>query len=60
MQALKGMLRSAPVLQQLEYESQRPIMLTVDTSPIAIGWAVGQDDEEGRRFATRFGARTLS
>ncbi len=54
------MLQSARVLQQLEYESQRPIVLTVDTSPITIGWVVGQDDEGGRRFATRFGARTLS
>ena len=33
--------------------------MTVDTSPIAIGWAVGQDDEEGNRFAIRFGARIL-
>ena len=33
---------------------------TVDTSPIAIGWAVGQDDEEGNWFAIRFGARILT
>ena len=34
--------------------------MTVDTSPTAIGWAIGQDDEEGNRFAIQFGARILT
>jgi hypothetical protein len=38
----------------------RPVIVTVDTSPIAIGWAVGEDDTDGKRFAIRFGARILT
>ena len=34
--------------------------MTVDISSIAIGWAIGQDDADGRRFAVRFGARILT
>lgn len=60
MEELKDILKSPPVLKQVEYESNRPVVVTVDTSPIAIGWAVGQDDDEGRRFAIRFGARILT
>jgi hypothetical protein len=60
MQNLKDVLRSPPVLRQVDYECGRPVVVTVDTSPIASGWAVGQDDEEGRRFAIRFGARILT
>jgi hypothetical protein len=35
------------------------VILTVDASPFAVGWAVGQDDSEGQRYATRFGAKTF-
>jgi len=60
MEELKKTLKSPPVLKQVEYESGRPVIVTVDTSPIAIGWAVGQDDEKENRFAIRFGARILT
>lgn len=30
-----------------------------DTSPIVIGWAIGQDNIEEKRFAIRFGAKIL-
>lgn len=60
MEELKKTLQSPPVLKQVEYESGRPVIVTVDSSPIAIGWAVGQDDERENRFAIRFGARILT
>jgi len=60
MENLKKILSSPPVLRQVDYECGRPVIVTVDTSPIAIGWAIGQDDQEGRRFAVRFGARILT
>jgi hypothetical protein len=60
MDGLKNILKSPPILKQVDYECGRPVIVTVDTSPIAIGWAVGQDDAEGRRFAIRFGARILT
>jgi hypothetical protein len=34
--------------------------LAEDSSPYAAGWAVGQDDAEGNRFASRFGARIFT
>ncbi|KAL3685545.1 hypothetical protein R1sor_003567 [Riccia sorocarpa] len=60
MQRLKVILQSPPVLRRLSYDCGRPIIITVDTSPKTIGWAVGQDDEQGVRFASRFGANILS
>lgn len=60
MQSLKDVLRSPLVLRQVNYGCGRPVIITVDTSPIATGWAVGQDDEQGRRYAIRFGARVLT
>jgi len=60
MEGLKKILNSPPILRQVDYEFGRPIIITVDTSPIAIGWAIGQDDVDGKRFAIRFGARILT
>ena len=36
MEGLKEILKSPPVLRQVEYDSGRPVIVTVDTSPIAI------------------------
>ena len=41
MEELKKILKSPQVLKQVEYNSGRPVIVTVDTSPIAIGWAIG-------------------
>jgi hypothetical protein len=60
MTVLKEALQVPPLLRKIDYTEGKYIILTVDTSPLAIGWAVGQDDAEGLRFATRFGARVLS
>jgi len=60
MARLKEALLSPPVLRTLDYTSNRPIIITVDSSPTAAGWAVGQDDENGHRFATRFGAKIFN
>ena len=54
------MLLCAPTLQKADYQCGRPIIVTVDTSPTGIGWAIGQDDEEGHRYAVCFGAKVLS
>ncbi|KAL3680257.1 hypothetical protein R1sor_023213 [Riccia sorocarpa] len=60
MRKLKELLSTSPFLGRIDYQCGRPVILTVDTSPIAIGWAVGQNDAEGNRFAVIFGARVLS
>ncbi|KAL3687181.1 hypothetical protein R1sor_013490 [Riccia sorocarpa] len=60
MEQLKQILQSPPVLRPLDYKCGRPVIVTVDTNPKAVGWAVGQDDEAGIRFATRYGAKILT
>ena len=60
MEGLKEILKFPLVFRQIEYDSGRLVIVTVDTSPIAIGWAVGQDDTYGKWFAIRFGARILT
>ncbi|KAL3700870.1 hypothetical protein R1sor_018892 [Riccia sorocarpa] len=60
MEKLKKVLQSPPVLRRLNYTCGRPVIVTVDTSPKAVGWAIGQDDEKGVRFVARFGAKILA
>ena len=36
------------------------MVVIVDTSPIAIGWAIGQDDTIDKRFAIKFRARIFT
>lgn len=60
MQKLKRLLGEAPILRQVDYTNGKPIIIMVDTSPIGIGWDLGQNDEEGNRYAIRFGAKVLS
>ncbi|KAL3694970.1 hypothetical protein R1sor_008621 [Riccia sorocarpa] len=57
---LKKTLESPPVLRRLDYTCGRPIVVTVDTSPRAVGWVIGQDDSDGVRFVGRFGAKILT
>ena len=44
----------------MDYKEGKKIVLTMDTSPIVSGWAIGQDDEDGNRYAVKFGAKVLS
>jgi hypothetical protein len=57
---LKKILDAPPVLKQMSYDGRKLVIVTVDTNPTAFGWAIGQNDEEGRRFVIRFGARILT
>ena len=41
MRMLKQLLSYAPTLRKVNYEHGRPIIVTVDSSPIRIGWAIG-------------------
>ncbi|MCO5601145.1 hypothetical protein L7F22_055264 [Adiantum nelumboides] len=61
MRKLKKVLFSSPTIRKVDYECGRPvIVVTIDTSPTGIGWAVRQDDEEQRRYVVRFGAKVLN
>jgi hypothetical protein len=57
MKLLKVALLSPPILRPLRHSDFWPIIITVDSSLHASCWAVGQDNEDGNRFATRYGAK---
>ena len=61
-EALKAALLASPALRPIDYTSPAPVILTVDTSQIAVGFLLCQCDTENpriRRFA-RFGSITLN
>ena len=57
---LKHFVTSAPALRPIDYKSDKPIVLSVDTSKIAVGIILSQEDEEGRRHPARYGSIPMS
>ncbi|PIL26607.1 hypothetical protein GSI_11301 [Ganoderma sinense ZZ0214-1] len=59
---LKTALLDCPALRPLRYDSDAPIILGVDTSFIAVGYLLCQQDEEDPkiRYYNRFGSITLN
>lgn len=53
---LKQKVASAPALRPLNYEVDRPIILSVDSSYIAVGFILAQNDETGKRVPARYGS----
>lgn len=47
MEALKKAFKSAPLLRPLVYGRGLLIILTIDSSPFAVGWALSQNNPEG-------------
>ena len=58
MKKLKKKLRRAEALKMPSYD--RPIIVTVDTSPTGIRWVINQADSDGSRYPIRFGAKVLN
>ena len=58
-QKLKEVVTKAPALRPIDYTSDRPIYLSVDTSVYGIGFILSQDDEKGRRVPARYGSLPL-
>jgi transposase InsO family protein len=56
---LKKLVTSAPVLKPIDYSSDRPVYLSVDTSIYGIGFILSQEDEKGRRTPARYGSLPL-
>lgn len=50
LQRLPTLLISPPVLKNIDYKSNRLMICIVNTSLIAIGWAVGHNDSNGHRL----------
>ena len=47
---LKDEIIQSPALWHLDYKSGREVVLTVDTSVIAVGYILSQEGEDGKRY----------
>ena len=59
-ETLKSLITEAPALRSIDYASELPVILAVDTSYIAIGMILLQIDEEGRRRPARYGSLPIN
>ena len=59
---LKQALLDSPALRPIDYESDAPVILAVDTSYIAVGFHLCQEDlnDPRKRYYSRFGSITLN
>lgn len=53
---LKHAITTAPVLMPIDYESDRAIVMSVDSSFMAVGFILSQKDEQGRKRPARYGS----
>jgi hypothetical protein len=62
MEDLKKALLSSPALRPIDYRSDVPVILSVDTSYIAVGYILSQCDPDNPRlrYHARFGSITLN
>ena len=62
MQDLKDALINSPALKPIDYDSSAPVILSVDTSYIAVGYILSQCDPDNLklRYHSRFGSITLN
>jgi transposase InsO family protein len=57
---LKKLVASAPALRPIDYQSDLPVILSVDTSYMAVGFILSQIDEDGKRRPARYGSLPLN
>ncbi|KAJ3565119.1 hypothetical protein NP233_g7843 [Leucocoprinus birnbaumii] len=60
MNTLKDLTRNSPFIRALEYSCDREVILSVDTSHIAVGYILSQLGEDQNRYPSRFGSITLN
>jgi hypothetical protein len=62
MQDLKDALLASPALKPIDYTSEAPVILSVDTSSIAVGFILSQCDPNNTKFRyfSKFGSITLN
>ncbi len=56
MQVLKSAIIHSPILISINYQSDRPIYLAVDSSIHGVGWILSQDYTNGSHHPARFGS----
>ncbi len=61
-EALKQEIINSPALRPIDYKSDAPVILAVDTSAQAVGYAIFQEDPANpkRRYPSRFGSIPLN
>lgn len=57
---LKDAISKAPVLRPIDYESDLPVVLSVDSSKIAVGFILSQLDENGKKRPARYGSLPMN
>lgn len=57
---IKQAITTAPALMPIDYQSDRPVVLSVDSSQEAVGMILSQIDERGRKRPARFGSIPMS
>ena len=57
---MKRLVSSAPALHPIDYESDNPVILSVDSSCIAAGMILSQIDDQGKRRPARYGSIPMS
>lgn len=53
---LKKAITSPPALRPVDYNSVKPVILSVDSSQIAVGFILSQIDEQDRKHPARYGS----
>ena len=56
---LKKLITRAPIVQPIDYRSDQPVFLSVDTSKYGIGFILSQVKENGLRAPARYGSLPL-
>jgi hypothetical protein len=56
MDSLKDAFTASKALRPIDYESDRTVILSVDSSFVAVGYVISQLGTDGRRYPARFGS----
>ncbi len=57
---LKLLATTAPALRPVDYTSDNPVILSVDSSIIAVGFILSQIDDDGHRRPARYGSLPMN
>ena len=57
---LKTLVSSPPALMAIDYSSDKPVVISVDTSQMAVGFILSQLDENGKKRPARYGSLPMN
>jgi len=56
MEKMKHFAQECPAIQAIDYHSDNEVILSVDSSWMAVGFILSQVGEDGKRYPSRFGS----